>query len=208
MAGSFERDFGVELQADAEFAEQCLSVGFACGPKSLNDLGESGVGWKQIAVLQLPEPLVGVTKFVSEVGGTVDLPLGSLSDLAVDIGEVVAIDRAGSASDRARRSLREIVLIDANAALGRDVGASHFKQVELRRDLEHCVSVGHVRVQCANVTDNFADGAAARFDFQTCDGLPKLRQFGCFQTAKRDPLAIGTDDTVAIDREFSANLIR
>lgn len=177
VAGAVKRDFGIKLQANAKLAEQRFSVGFARSPNRLGDLSESLITREEVAIVHLPKTPAGVAESLSKIGGTVELLVDRLTGLAIDVHEVVAVDRAGSAGDRARRPLSRIVFVDADAAFGGDRRASHLEQVELRGNLEERSGTGRVSVQGAHITENFSQARWARLGLQIRDRAAKLGEF-------------------------------
>jgi len=176
MTGPVQGHFGVKLQADAELPTERFSLGLARGANRVGDLSESCVTGEQVAILHLPQlpgaiaKLLGVAELMAKIGGTVDLPLGRLPGLAVDFGEVVAVDRAGPARDRAGRALRLVLFVDAHTLLRGDRGAHHLQQIELRRNLKQRVRVGRVGMQGTDIADHFAQGGGAGAAWQLGGG--------------------------------------
>jgi len=131
MFAMWQRHVGLPLQADPQLAAKLVQFRFARPMQSIGDAAKAIVGWEEVTVLHQPKLAFLVAELASQFDRAVNLMVGGLADLIADRCKVVAIDRPGSARDRARRALRRVVLVDAHTAFGRDRWPGHFQQVEL-----------------------------------------------------------------------------
>lgn len=88
----------------------------------------------------------------AESAERVELSVLPLPRLAVDGGEVVAVDGARAGCDGTRRTLRVIAAVAGDAVLGYYAGARLLQQVKLRSHLEQRTGELRVSVQGASVT--------------------------------------------------------
>ena len=77
-----------------------------------------------------------IAKRDAQIRRAINLAIGGLSDVSVDVGEIVAINGTGPTGDRTCGSLGRIVLVDAHAAFRRYPRMGHFQQIKLRCDLK------------------------------------------------------------------------
>ena len=89
---------------------------------------------------------------MAKISETVQLPLGRLSEAAIDGHKIVPVDRRCASSDGACWPLSPIVLITGDTLFWRNIRTDHLEQVELRRDLEERAAIFRRLVQSANVT--------------------------------------------------------
>ena len=151
----------VPVQADAQPVAQRVDLRCARRREPGLDFAQPLFRAKRIAVALSPEPLALVAERGAEIGERIDLPRGGLAGLPVHRREVVAPDGRRAGGHRAGRPLGVVAGIARHTVLGRDLGADHLEQVELRRDLEQRALVGRVGVHRADVAGDLRNAQRA-----------------------------------------------
>ncbi len=120
----------------------------------MRNLGQTFTCCACIAVSHLPETAWAIAQGRSHIRKTVDLVRRRLANLTIYGNKIIPVDRSRSRCPGACGPLCPVMLVDPYPFLGGHMRGDHFKEIELRSNLEKGIFVRPVFMEFLHVRHN------------------------------------------------------